>query len=704
LGRLIAALRRRLRIPERRSQPTEAIVGSIRMQEALQTRGLDFERWWAMRCEEPAGRLYVLSAADRIERLLEAYPEQAAAVRDAAERICRHRFDLLGSGPFVPVDPTRPAREDGYQPIDWLLDPRSGLRFPHGFSSETWELASMAPKGADVKAPWELGRVQHWPILAQATLLCGEGRFAAEIFRQMEDFREANPVGVGVQWACTMDVALRAVSWAIAIELLQHHDAIPTSVREEAYAGLFEQATFVRTHLENHYEVTSNHYLSNLLGLLFAGAIFRDLDPGLEWWTFARSEIASEMQKQVLPDGADFESSIPYHRLVTEMFLAAAHLTAHAGAAYGDEYDACLARMLDYLAGTLRPDGLMPQVGDADDGRLHILSGYGARAHGDPRHLFGPAVGVFGNPRWAPYMDEEGAWEAEWWGLEPPRGVPTLLPRVTRLWPAAGVAVHRSDGGYLLVTNGPVGTNGFGNHKHNDQLGFELHVRGRPLIVDPGSFVYTSSPDARNRFRSTGYHSTVRIDGEEQNELRPDWLFRLFQSGKSPELALEERRGGVVIRGSHTGYTRLPAAVEHERVFRAAVDLRSILVVDRFLGRGRHELEWHLHLAPGVSPSRVGDRAWLLEAGGDHFFLCWATDVEVRCEEEHYSPSYGRRIPCVALTWRESVAIRGRLERRFAFLDEARFAERDWNSPTTWNAVASSADEGCALGMDGSNA
>ena len=40
---------------------------------------------------------------------------------------------------------------------------------------------------------------------------------------------------------------------------------------------------------------------------------------------------------------------------------------------------------------------------------------------------------------------------------------------------------------YLLVTNGIVGTAGFGNHKHNDLLGFEYHVDGVPVLVDPGS-------------------------------------------------------------------------------------------------------------------------------------------------------------------------------------------------------------------------
>ena len=32
------------------------------------------------------------------------------------------------------------------------------------------------------------------------------------------------------------------------------------------------------------------------------------------------------MTVQVLPDGADYESSIPYHRLVTELFLGSSRL------------------------------------------------------------------------------------------------------------------------------------------------------------------------------------------------------------------------------------------------------------------------------------------------------------------------------------------------------------------------------------------
>ena len=46
-----------------------------------------------------------------------------------------------------------------------------------------------------------------------------DDRFASEIVRELRDFMNANPIGTAVNWACTMDVALRAANWAIALEL-----------------------------------------------------------------------------------------------------------------------------------------------------------------------------------------------------------------------------------------------------------------------------------------------------------------------------------------------------------------------------------------------------------------------------------------------------------------------------------------------------
>src|SRR5262249_48841492 len=154
---------------------------------------------------------------------------------------------------------------------------------------------------------------------------------------------------------------------------------------------------------------------------------------------------------------------------------------------------------------------------------------------------------IFRERDWAADAGDAGAWEAEWWGLAPlalpPR--PASAHRSSKLFADAGVAVMRDGSHYLLVTNGIVGTKGFGNHKHNDQLSFEYPPDGAALIVDPGSYVYTSDGDARNRFRGTGYHNTLLVDGVEQNDLRPEWLFRLFESARAEHVRFEARADAI---------------------------------------------------------------------------------------------------------------------------------------------------------------
>src|SRR6185295_3056952 len=176
--------------------------------------------------------------------------------------------------------------------------------------------------------------------LGQAFVLANDDRFALEVARQLDDFVEANPPGLGVNWTCTMDVGLRAVSWSMGLELVRNSGALDDAFWARAYRALFDHGVFIRNNLENKYEVTSNHFLSNLLGLMFLGAVFADLEQGAEWLSFSRTAIDREMTVQVLGDGADYESSIPYHRLVTELFLGAARLADHLGAPMSPAYRA----------------------------------------------------------------------------------------------------------------------------------------------------------------------------------------------------------------------------------------------------------------------------------------------------------------------------------------------------------------------------
>ncbi len=628
--------------------------------------GLSTMAWCRRRRDRTS--LYVSIPSDALANLREHHVAQTQRTIAAAERVLRHEFDLLGSGPYVPLDPDRSGLP-GYMPIDWYLDPVRQLRFPRGVPYRAWNLYEMRPGHADIKYPWELARCQHWATLGQAYRLTGDERFAIEISRQADDFVEANPVGMGINWTCTMDVALRAVSWAIGLELVRASPALDDAFWTRAYAALFDHGVFIRANLENTYEVTSNHFLSNLAGLLFLGGVFADLPQGSGWNTFARAALEHEMTVQVLPDGADYESSIPYHRLVTELFLGSSRLAEHQGEPMSNAYRSHLHGMIAFLAAVTRPDGLMPQVGDADDGRLHQFNADGTTSPQDARHLFGPAAVMFHEPPWMALAGPAGSWEAAWWGLDF-KG--TALPtqdreEAGRLFPHAGIAVMRSGDHCLIVTNGVVGTNGFGNHKHNDQLSFEYHHAGTPLVVDPGSYVYTSDAAARNLFRSTAFHNTLSVDGVEQNEMRPDWLFRLFESSNAQHLSFEDRADASEYVGRHHGYERLPEPVTHERTFRFLKPSGTLVIVDRLVGHGRHELRWHFHLAPGLSAERTGETTLLLAAAAGRWQLTVPPGLDISVRPAAYSPSYGVKAPCSAIDISSPVDLRGEGAFEFVF-------------------------------------
>ncbi len=509
----------------------------------------------------------------------------------------------------------------------------------------------MRPGLADIKLPWELGRCQHWVTLGQAWRLTGDSKYAIEILREHADFLEANPVGTGVQYTCTMDVAIRALNWALAFELVRTAPAFDVDAARHAYRSLFDLAVFIEGNLENTYEVTSNHFLSNVVGLYGAGLVFRDLPAGRRWCESGRGWLEQEIRVQVLPDGADYESSIPYHRLVAELFLSGFRLAQLEGWPLSDEYVASLRRMIDFLAAVIRPDGLLPQVGDADDGRLHIFTGYGSWNPQDGRHLAAPAALLLDRPSWLALGGERGVWEAAWWGCDPDAMREDDSGRRDRseLFPDAGIAVARSAESYLLVTNGRVGTNGFGNHKHNDHLGFEFHAEGAPLLVDPGSYVYTSDPDARNLFRSTGYHNTVSVDGVEQDDLKPEFLFRLFETSTVEHVRFTDTPTFVEYNGRHTGYGRLPSPVVHDRALRLVKTPGALLIVDRLRGGGAHRLRWHFHLAPGCGVEAVAPGEFAVVRASGRFRFRAPADLTPQVGEAWYSPSYGVRVPCRAI-------------------------------------------------------
>ena len=112
-----------------------------------------------------------------------------------------------------------------YTPLDWQVDFRSGWRWDATALGVTSPIGHKP--GVDIKLPWELARLQHLPALAGGYALGGQRGFGAaesyarEFQNQILDFSAANPAGWGVNWACAMDVAIRAANMALAWDLFR---------------------------------------------------------------------------------------------------------------------------------------------------------------------------------------------------------------------------------------------------------------------------------------------------------------------------------------------------------------------------------------------------------------------------------------------------------------------------------------------------
>ena len=153
---------------------------------------------------EQRSRLFFVNPRSREETigtLLHICPESETHIVQAADRICEHSFDLLGSG----------VVKLGW-PIDWHSDFKTGHRWNPGQYHAEIRPASY-PGGYDLKVPWELSRCQHFPWLGQAYWLTGNEKYTREFRAEVEDWIQQNTPDYGVNWACSMDIAIRAVNW-----------------------------------------------------------------------------------------------------------------------------------------------------------------------------------------------------------------------------------------------------------------------------------------------------------------------------------------------------------------------------------------------------------------------------------------------------------------------------------------------------------
>jgi hypothetical protein len=568
-------------------------------------------------------------------------PGDEERIRAAAEDARAHRVTLLGSGP-VELGPR----------FDWSTDFKSGVAWPRRFMRD---IAYVNPDDeSDVKVPWELSRLQWLIPCGQAYLLTGDEQHAQAVRSVLEDWIDANPCAKSVNWACAMEAALRILTWTWFFRVFH---ASPSwkepRFRERFLCALYLHGDFTDRHFEIS-DVNGNHCTADAAGLAFAGLFFGSGQDAPRWLQTGWSILSREIGLQTSVDGVDYEGSVAYHRLVSELFLLPALYREACGLDVPADYRARLVEMARFTAVYSRPDGSVPFWGDADDARALPLGGQSLNDHRYLSGLVGAAWDV------ADLRESFAGSRSEiFWLLGPEAAAglaaaeaPPRPPR-SRAFPEGGYYILRNDRDHVFIDCGPVGLAGRGGHGHNDCLSFEAVLDRTHIVSDCGAYLYTASFAERNRFRSSASHNTPCVDDKEINRFRPDELWTLHYDAR-PEVRRFDTGGEAdTFCGAHAGYRRLVPPVTPVRTIVLDHGRHTLLVRDAFEGDGRHRITVPLHLAPGVTVRKEGPGRLLLEAGRRRFVLTWSPSEAWPLEvgEGRVSPSYGVALPVVRLRW-----------------------------------------------------
>lgn len=508
-------------------------------------------------------------------------PDEYDQIVPRAERICAHRFDLLGY-----------RNLDYGKEIDWSLDRVHGKRAPRKLFYKMQYLDF--DECGDVKVIWELNRHQHFLTLAKAFRITSDQRFADEFFAQWEHWHRESPYPYGVNWASSLEFAFRSLSWLWTCYLLGEAAQQRPGFREQFLRSISVHGRAIERYLSTYFSANT-HLLGEAVALFFIGVLCPDLPSAERWKNLGWKITLQEAQRQVRPDGLHFEQSLYYHVYAIDLFLHARVLATGNGIEIPADYDATIERMLGALA-ALGRTGNVPRIGDDDGGRL--FDGQRNRSE----HMLDPlATGAVLYERGDFKALARGLREETLWLLGPECArtfdkIPEQMPKSNSVaFDTSGLYVMNVPDAQIVIDAGPLGA-GSGGHGHADALSIWVSDKRGPVLIDSGTFEYVGDGQERNQYRCTTAHNTLTIDGVSQPEPRGP-----FAWSHHPKSVAEKWINGEqfdLFVGSHNAYS----PVTHRR-FVFCRKSEFWLVRDVVEGSGEHKIDTYWHLAPEFTPS-----------------------------------------------------------------------------------------------------
>ena len=342
----------------------------------------------------------------------------------------------------------------------------------------------------DIKSRWEQNRMQHLPAYALGrgnnkeipTYICNQIKNIAD-----SAFTDTN----------AMEVAISAINVIEAVKCCE-----VVEEKEERYIAdyLKKCLYYILSNTESGGRFSANHYFFDLIGALWIVNHFEFSNKKKKFIQFLTYELEKLLDQIVEGDGSLYEDSTYYHRYVSE---ALAEFIFFNENIVTEAEKKTAIRMVEFSE-TISDKNRIFGFGDNDSGRVLPFPSYLNYSSRD----ISTALSICRR-----FYDKEEQ---------------SVQPVVYK--DDFGIAVRKTNH-YALAFRCDAGKNKLKNkfigvHAQNDLLSVEINFYHSPVIVNRGTFLYIPDNEYRYRNLSTKYHSTVSIDGMEQNVISNNWTYR----------------------------------------------------------------------------------------------------------------------------------------------------------------------------------
>lgn len=543
-------------------------------------------------------------------------------------KVTTYEGELALQNTFLVLNEHRPNMYDLQRKhYRWTEDFFTGYRYPDCFYQDVRKSKTLPL--TDIKIPWETSRMQTLFALALSYRATKEEKYVKKILDIIKDFSVCCPCGVGVNWNVSMEAGIRISNIILACELIQDSNLFDDIFRKELMILAYEHMLHIRKNLENEKDA-GNHYLADILGLAAVSVAFPFLPGANNCRIYTEKSLHRELLRQILPDGGDFEGSTSYHRLVGEILGFTIIALKNRGFKLTNDEIARLKSMCNFTYSLRMDNGLVPQLGDNDSGRVFQLAPENTRNHDSFLNLLtyiidGKILFPGRKDGFCCFFKKDT------------QSCNIALKRINvAVFKDFGLLTYRDQGKFIAMCGMTPEKYLKPGHAHNDLLSFVLTVGNEEFITDPGSGEYTGNVQISKLLRSINSHSSVSIDENEQRlvPIQPKTVFDWGSSAYSVIQTFVDNNNHSILKGKCSYISHDSKTISHERTI--TINESEISIEDVIMGMMKM-CTFSLPLFPGLNVEIVHNS---LRIFGKNHMICisgsWNFEVCESVFAEHY--------------------------------------------------------------------